>query len=105
MQMLRPVRDIRFGTVLRIDLAVYGLARSCPPRQLPGRRCVSGCSPQPAPADPLELFTGDALAGVLAVLPLTPGGIGIVESVLIPTLTGFGAPAQVALVGCSAGGS
>jgi uncharacterized membrane protein YbhN (UPF0104 family) len=51
------------------------------------------------PADPLELFTGYALAGVLAVLPLTPGGIGIVEGVLIPTLTGFGAPAQVALVG------
>lgn len=33
------------------------------------------------------------------MLPLTPGGIGIVEGVLIPTLMGFGAPAQVALVG------
>jgi uncharacterized membrane protein YbhN (UPF0104 family) len=50
-------------------------------------------------ADPLELFVAYALAGVLGVLPLTPGGIGIVEGVLVPSLIGFGAPPEVALVG------
>jgi hypothetical protein len=50
-------------------------------------------------ADPLELFVAYALAGVLGVLPITPGGLGIVEGVLVPALVGLGAPPQVALVG------
>lgn len=50
-------------------------------------------------ADPLELFVCYALAGVLGVLPLTPGGIGVVEGVLVPALVGFGAPVQTALIG------
>ena len=42
------------------------------------------------------------LANLLAALPLTPGGLGIVEGVMIPALMGFGvssAPALVAVLG------
>ena len=39
------------------------------------------------------------LANVLAVLPISPGGLGVVEAVLIPTLIGFGVPAAEAAVG------
>jgi uncharacterized protein (TIRG00374 family) len=39
------------------------------------------------------LLVSFCLANVLAALPITPGGLGIVEGVLIPTLVGFGAPA------------
>lgn len=38
------------------------------------------------------------LANVMAAVPITPGGLGIVEAVLIPTLVGFGTPAAVAAV-------
>ncbi len=50
-------------------------------------------------ADPLTLFVAYALAGVLGVLPVTPGGVGIVEGVLVPSLVAGGATTQVALVG------
>lgn len=36
---------------------------------------------------------------LLAMLPLTPGGIGIVEAVLIPALVSVGAEASIALMG------
>ncbi len=39
------------------------------------------------------------LANVIAVIPLTPGGLGIVEGVLIPTLVGFGVTKGVATAG------
>ncbi|MEP7054390.1 MAG: lysylphosphatidylglycerol synthase transmembrane domain-containing protein [Actinomycetota bacterium] len=45
------------------------------------------------------LLVAFGLANVLAVLPITPGGLGIVEGVLTPTLVGFGAPGAVALLG------
>src|SRR5204863_9270211 len=38
-------------------------------------------------------------ANVLAALPITPGGLGIVEGVLIPTLVGFGADRTSAALG------
>jgi uncharacterized protein (TIRG00374 family) len=50
-------------------------------------------------ADPLTLFVAYAVAGVLGVLPVTPGGVGIVEGVLIPALVAGGATTQAALVG------
>ncbi|WP_214401490.1 lysylphosphatidylglycerol synthase transmembrane domain-containing protein [Pseudonocardia lacus] len=50
------------------------------------------------PADPLELFVAYALPGVLGVLPLTPGGIDVVEGVLVPALVGFGTPLEAAAV-------
>ena len=40
-----------------------------------------------------------ALAGVMAAIPITPGGLGVVEAVLTPTLVGFGVPARTATIG------
>jgi uncharacterized protein (TIRG00374 family) len=45
------------------------------------------------------LLIAFGLANVVAAIPITPGGLGIVEGVLIPTLVAFGAPYSVALVG------
>ena len=39
------------------------------------------------------------VGNILALLPLTPGGLGIVEGVMVPAFGGFGAPAVVALLG------
>jgi uncharacterized protein (TIRG00374 family) len=48
---------------------------------------------------PYGLLVAYGLANVLAFLPITPGGLGIVEGVLVPTLVGFGSPRGVALLG------
>ncbi len=48
------------------------------------------------PAGPLLAAYG--VATVLAQLPITPGGIGIVEGVLVPALIAFGVPASIALL-------
>lgn len=45
-----------------------------------------------------ELLMAYGLANILEMLPLTPGGIGIVEGVLIPSLVGFGVPGTIALI-------
>ncbi|GAA2552913.1 lysylphosphatidylglycerol synthase transmembrane domain-containing protein [Pseudonocardia hydrocarbonoxydans] len=50
------------------------------------------------PVDPLGVFVGFGLAAALAVLPLTPGGVGIVEGVLVPMLVVVGVPGPEALV-------
>jgi uncharacterized protein (TIRG00374 family) len=49
--------------------------------------------------DPLTLFTAYAVANVLGMLPITPGGVGVVEGVLVPSLVAAGVPAHLALVG------
>ena len=41
---------------------------------------------------PIDLLVAYGLANILAVIPITPGGLGVVEGVLIPTLVGFGVP-------------
>lgn len=46
-----------------------------------------------------SLLVSFCLASVLAVIPLTPGGLGVVEAVLTSTLVGFGVPAATAAVG------
>lgn len=46
-----------------------------------------------------EILLAFGLANTLAALPITPGGVGIVEGVLVPTLVGFGTPQSVALLG------
>lgn len=38
------------------------------------------------------------LVNLLALLPVTPGGLGIVEGILVPTLVSFGSPHAVALM-------
>jgi uncharacterized protein (TIRG00374 family) len=45
------------------------------------------------------LLVAYGLANVLAALPITPGGLGIVEGVLTPTLIGFGVPGPIAVLG------
>ena len=48
---------------------------------------------------PIDLLVAYGLANILAVIPLTPSGLGVVEGVLIPTLVGFGVPKTVAILG------
>jgi putative heme transporter len=45
------------------------------------------------------LIVAFGLANVLAVIPITPGGLGIVEWIYIPTLVGFGVPRAAATLG------
>jgi len=52
-----------------------------------------------ANVDAVGLLVAFGLANVLAALPITPGGLGIVEGVLIPTLVGFGADRTSAALG------
>ncbi|HLI23743.1 MAG TPA: lysylphosphatidylglycerol synthase transmembrane domain-containing protein [Acidimicrobiales bacterium] len=46
-----------------------------------------------------SILVAFGLANTLAVLPVTPGGLGIVEGVLIPSLVGFGTPQGIAILG------
>ncbi|MEA2461676.1 MAG: putative heme transporter, partial [Actinomycetota bacterium] len=45
------------------------------------------------------LIVAYGLANVLAAVPITPGGLGVVEAVLTSSLVGFGAPRGVAILG------
>ena len=49
--------------------------------------------------DAVGLMVAFGLANVMAAIPLTPGGIGIVEGVYIPTLVGFKLRRSVATIG------
>jgi hypothetical protein len=48
---------------------------------------------------PVSVAVAFGLVNVLAALPVTPRGLGVLEAVLIPMLVGFGAPAYVATLG------
>lgn len=48
--------------------------------------------------NPINLIVAYGLAGVLAAIPLTPGGLGVVELFLPPVLVGFGVPASTATI-------
>jgi hypothetical protein len=51
---------------------------------------------------PINVLVAYGLANILAVIPITPGGLGIIEGILIPSLVGFGVPldkAGVAVLG------
>ena len=47
----------------------------------------------------VELLVAFGLANVLAAIPLTPGGLGVVEAVLTSTLVGFGLDRATAAIG------
>lgn len=49
--------------------------------------------------NPISLMVCYGLANVLAVIPVTPAGLGVVEAVLTSTLVGFGTPRSAALLG------
>jgi uncharacterized protein (TIRG00374 family) len=46
-----------------------------------------------------DLLLAFGLAHTLAILPITPGGVGIIEGILVPALVGFGTPMSIALLG------
>lgn len=52
-----------------------------------------------ASVNPINLLVAFGLAGVLAAIPITPGGLGVVEAALAPTLVGFGVAANTATIG------
>ena len=58
--------------------------------------CVSSFAAAPNPGGLLAIY---ALVGLVALLPVTPGGLGIVEGVAIPLLVSFGSPQAGALLG------
>ncbi len=45
------------------------------------------------------LMVAYGLANVLAAIPVSPGGLGIIEAILIPSLVGFGTPRAQASIG------
>ncbi|MDQ3877193.1 MAG: flippase-like domain-containing protein [Actinomycetota bacterium] len=45
------------------------------------------------------LIVSYGLANVLAAIPLTPGGLGVVEAMLTSSLVGFGTPRGIAILG------
>lgn len=47
---------------------------------------------------PIDLLVAYGLANILAAIPVTPAGLGVIEGVLIPTLVGFGVPHAQALL-------
>ncbi len=47
---------------------------------------------------PIDLLVAYGLANILAVLPVTPGGLGVIEGILIPTIAGFGVPKAIAIL-------
>lgn len=49
--------------------------------------------------DPVGTVVAYAVANTLGALPITPGGLGLVEGSLIPGLIAFGGPAQAVLLG------
>lgn len=55
-----------------------------------------------ATADIDALIVSFGLANVLAAIPITPGGLGIIEASLIGTLTGFGLPRGSVALGVTA---
>jgi len=48
---------------------------------------------------PIDLLVAYGLANILAVIPITPSGLGVIEGVLIPSLVGFGVPKTTAILG------
>jgi hypothetical protein len=45
------------------------------------------------------LLVSYGLANVMAAIPITPGGLGVVEGILVPSLVGFGTARGVAILG------
>jgi uncharacterized protein (TIRG00374 family) len=52
-----------------------------------------------AHVDPIDTLVAYGLANILAVIPITPSGLGVVEITVIAILKGFGVPSGVAAAG------
>jgi putative heme transporter len=55
-----------------------------------------------AGVSPDAVLVAFGLANVLAAVPITPGGLGVIEATLAAVLVGFGAPAAAAALGVAA---
>jgi hypothetical protein len=49
--------------------------------------------------NPIELFAAYGIANVAGALPITPGGLGVVDSIAPALLLGFGVPGGIATLG------
>ena len=49
--------------------------------------------------DPIDVLVAYGLANILAVIPITPGGLGVIEVTVVSVLTGFGVPVAAASAG------
>jgi putative heme transporter len=52
-----------------------------------------------AKIDPVDVLVAYGLANILAVIPLTPGGLGVIELTIVAVLTRFHVPGGVAAAG------
>jgi uncharacterized protein (TIRG00374 family) len=52
-----------------------------------------------ADISPIDVLVAYGLANILAVIPLTPSGLGVVELTIVSVLTGFGVPGGAATAG------
>jgi len=50
------------------------------------------------PISPIDLMVAYGLANILAAIPITPAGLGVVEGTLIATIVGFGVPHSQAIL-------
>jgi uncharacterized protein (TIRG00374 family) len=48
---------------------------------------------------PIDVLVAYGLANILAIIPLTPSGLGVIELTIIAVLKGFGVPSGVAAAG------
>ncbi len=52
-----------------------------------------------AVVSPIDLLVAYGLANIMAAIPVTPGGLGVVEFTLSASLAGFGVPVSIAYLG------
>ena len=52
-----------------------------------------------AHVSPIDVLVAYGLANILAVIPITPSGLGVVELTIIAVLKGFGVPGGIAAAG------
>ncbi|HEY1651527.1 MAG TPA: YbhN family protein [Acidimicrobiales bacterium] len=52
-----------------------------------------------ARVSPIDVLVGYGVANIIAVIPVTPSGLGVIELTIIAVLKGFGVPSDVAAAG------
>ena len=48
--------------------------------------------------NPVTLLVAYGIANLVSTLPISPGGLGLIEGTLIPSLVGFGTPSATAVL-------
>jgi hypothetical protein len=52
-----------------------------------------------AHVSPIDVLVAYGLANIIAVIPVTPSGLGVIELTIIAVLKGFGVPSGIAAAG------